>query len=456
MDLVIRNGTVITGDGRTVLPEASVYVEGDRIVDVGKHRETGAAKVLDAAGRYVIPGVINHHAHGTTGGPFSTGALPFAPAKALRYADRHLQQGTTTLVNVCGMATMDEHEAVAPLHPMRIKLATGHVPSNIKAIDLVDGSGMTDVHRNTTAHEMIERGAVAIAEIGAGGTLGGGAQDYKYIPKMIAEETGVEIHPLQARNLKVAALGQYMRREDFDEKQVREVLEEAGLAGKLTVERAREIVEEITLPPVQHALQGFDEATAVSAETGVPVMFHSSAVSAGRIVELAKRHAGSKAKLVAGHSNHNMFGLDECVQRARELRDLDVVIDVSSLDGIITHWRNSSERIEALAREGLIDTISTDFAGGHWDSVLETVHWLVDHELYSIAQAVALATGNVAEVFHLAAPDRGFVQEGKVADLVLTDDKNVSRVESVVIGGQVVVENGWPCYDRHGIGSEGN
>lgn len=449
IDLVIRNGTVITGDGKTVLPDTSVFVKGDRIVRIAREEPEPASTVIDASGRYVIPGVINHHAHGVSCGPFSTGAFPFTLEKASRYADRHLLQGTTTLINVCGMGTLEEHARLASRHPMRIEHATGHVPSNIKAIELVDGVGLEDVHRRTAARTQIEQGAAAIGEIGAGGTLGGGAQDYKYIPQVIAAETGVEIHPLQAKALKVAVLGHYMRREDFNGDQVAEVLEETGLEKKLSVERAREIIEEIALPPVRHALQGFDEAAELSAETGVPVVFHSSAVSAGRILELAERHAGSKARLVAGHSNHNMFDVDECVNMARRLRDAGVVIDVSSLDGVITHWRNTSERLEALAREGLIDTISTDFAGGHWDSVLETVHWLVDHEFHSIAQGVALATGNVAKVFEIAAPDRGFIEVGKVADLVLTDDKNVGRVETVVVGGQVVADGGWACYSKN-------
>lgn len=452
MDLVIENATVITGDGKSVLPEASVWVEGDRIAGIeqgnGKAPAETSARRIDGTGQYLIPGVINHHAHGVTGGPFSTGAAPFSDEKLLRFADRHLLQGTTTVVNVCGFGTYDEHEAIAKRHPMNIKLATGHVPSNIKAAELVDGIGMTEKHKEARAEDLLDRGAVALGEIGAGGTLGGGAQDYKYIPKILKEETGIEIHPLQARSLKIAVLGKYMRRDAFDKTRVTEVLEEIGLKGKLSVERAREIVEEITLPPVEYALLGFDEAVDISSRTGVPAVFHSTAVSAQRLLDLARASEDSQARLVAGHSNHNMFEVDEAVEMAQQMRDVGVVIDVSSLDCIITHWRNSTERLDALAREGLIDTISTDFAGGHWDSVLETAHWLVDRDYSSVPEAVAMATGNVAKVFDRAAPDRGLIEKGKVADLVLTDDKNLGRVETVIVGGQVVADGGWLRYDN--------
>jgi 5-methylthioadenosine/S-adenosylhomocysteine deaminase len=68
VDLVVRNGTVVTVDGaRRVIAGGAVAVEGGRIVAVGPAAEVDAAyrgrDILDAQGGLVIPGLINAHTH---------------------------------------------------------------------------------------------------------------------------------------------------------------------------------------------------------------------------------------------------------------------------------------------------------------------------------------------------------------------------------------------------------
>ncbi len=58
MDLVIKNGTVITPDGPV---EADVGVQGERIAAVAK--DLSGEIELDAAGRYLLPGAIDVHVH---------------------------------------------------------------------------------------------------------------------------------------------------------------------------------------------------------------------------------------------------------------------------------------------------------------------------------------------------------------------------------------------------------
>lgn len=57
-DLVIKNGTIVTGDG---VVEADVAVEGEEIVAIG--RGLHGARTIDAGGCYVIPGGIDNHVH---------------------------------------------------------------------------------------------------------------------------------------------------------------------------------------------------------------------------------------------------------------------------------------------------------------------------------------------------------------------------------------------------------
>jgi cytosine/adenosine deaminase-related metal-dependent hydrolase len=65
LDLLIRNGTVISMNrAREVLPATDVLVRGRRIVRVGKRLQSPhGARVIDAAGQLVLPGLIHGHLH---------------------------------------------------------------------------------------------------------------------------------------------------------------------------------------------------------------------------------------------------------------------------------------------------------------------------------------------------------------------------------------------------------
>jgi imidazolonepropionase-like amidohydrolase len=64
--LAFTHVTVIDATGRPALPEQTVLVKGDRIAAIEKFGELklpGGAKVIDAKGKYMIPGLWDMHAH---------------------------------------------------------------------------------------------------------------------------------------------------------------------------------------------------------------------------------------------------------------------------------------------------------------------------------------------------------------------------------------------------------
>ena len=68
VDLIIRGGTVVTMDGeRHVIENGAVAVKGGRIVSVGSvtdiDRTYTAREIVNAAGKVIIPGLINGHTH---------------------------------------------------------------------------------------------------------------------------------------------------------------------------------------------------------------------------------------------------------------------------------------------------------------------------------------------------------------------------------------------------------
>ncbi|MEJ7848437.1 MAG: amidohydrolase [Pyrinomonadaceae bacterium] len=68
VDLLILGGTVISMDGeRRIIEDGAVAVKADKIVAVGKRvdimRGRTAKRTINAAGKFVIPGLVNTHTH---------------------------------------------------------------------------------------------------------------------------------------------------------------------------------------------------------------------------------------------------------------------------------------------------------------------------------------------------------------------------------------------------------
>jgi cytosine/adenosine deaminase-related metal-dependent hydrolase len=71
--LVIRNATIVDGSGAPAIGPADIVVRGNRIAEIawldpvsianGRAKRPTAATEIDATGKYVLPGLINAHAH---------------------------------------------------------------------------------------------------------------------------------------------------------------------------------------------------------------------------------------------------------------------------------------------------------------------------------------------------------------------------------------------------------
>lgn len=449
MDVLIKHGSVITGDGITFHQRADIRIRDGRISavtaggdDLGES-DAGDTVSIDAAGCTVIPGIINAHAHGCIHGPsMPSGSAPIGEDDVAYYRNRHLLEGTTTLLNVCGLAVPQEIDLRPETrHPLDVQVSTAHTPGNIAAALAIDGKGLSEKHRNATIDQMLEAGAKALGEVGGGQTLGGGAQEYKFIPMAFKKEAGVEIDPTVARVLKKAILGSYLDGVGaVSDGELEGILRAHGLSGAVDARGARKIVRDSVLPSLDLALGGFEEVAAQSARVKYPAVFHNATPTAKLLIHLAEKY--SDATIVAGHSNHSMFTAEDAVHFAGELRARGAKVDISTLDCIETRWRNDPSNIDALISSGLVDTISTDFAGSHWDGILKAIHRIIRKKQLSAPAAVALATGNVARIFPQLAGDRGLIEKGKRADLVISDGVNLARVKHVLIEGRTVVCNG--------------
>ncbi|MBI4280461.1 MAG: amidohydrolase family protein [Armatimonadetes bacterium] len=445
MPLLLVNGMIVTGDGTTIIDEGSIVMENGLIREVVKGSRSwkkGAPgeQIIDGTGKLFLPGVINNHAHGTTIGPLNpTASSPLPLEQVLKNVDRHILEGTTTILNVDGFALPHEVQAIRDLRPVHLQTGTIHMPVNVKAADSVDGKGLTEAHRKATVEEMLKAGAVAICEIGGGGTLGGGQQDYLYIPNAIERETGVRLHPLQARKLKEAILSPYIDPNAYDVHRTAAVLQEIGLGGKITPDRARELVSGCVLPPYALALDGIREAAATAKKAGRVTTIHAAAATKAVFREIQE----IGPLLVAAHCNHPSFKAEEAVEFCRDMNKTGVVIDISTVDG----WgrravAGDAENFYAILRSGLCDTVSTDYAGGFHDAILLGLEKSIEVGAVTLPQAIAMATSNVVKAFPGLAPNAGEIRAGRDADVLVVDRDHVSRVGVVIISGRVVARDG--------------
>ncbi len=442
--LVLNNATVVTGDGKTVLNGGSVVVEGDRIVEVRRRPTAGGPRdqVVDLGGRLLVPGAINTHSHGGTVGPaFPSGTPPLPKEQALKNLDTHLRQGHTTVFNGDGFVLPEEVEVTRREHPINLVSGTIHFPSSFEAAHKAGGQGLTPVHEAMTVERMLQMGVPMIGEVGGGDTLGGGGMDYRYIPAAIERATGRKVDSPQARDLKFAVFGRKVQVEAYDREKVAQVLQEIGLADVLTPEQARDLLHETVLPSFGIGLQGLVDAGRLAAKFGVPAQLHNSAPSEGAVLEAAT--LAGPGLLVAGHSNHGTFTVEEALVSARRLREKGAWVEVSTLDMFGRRkLEHGPEILYAMLREKLVDFFSTDYAAGFWDGIYLTVGHAVADGVVSLPEAVALVSSNAVRALPRLFPDRGEIAPGKFADLVVTAAGDLREVERVYANGRLVVEGG--------------
>lgn len=98
----IIHATLIDGNGGTPLEDSIILIDGEKIKYVGKFNSVsvpGDAQVIDATGKYIIPGLIEGHAH-------------LSGFRAIPILQKTLQRGITTVAsvsaNVEGIALRDE------------------------------------------------------------------------------------------------------------------------------------------------------------------------------------------------------------------------------------------------------------------------------------------------------------------------------------------------------------
>ncbi|MCG2622547.1 amidohydrolase family protein [Arthrobacter sp. I2-34] len=456
MSTLIQGGTVVPGTGDTVIANGVVVLRHGRVADVLTRWDPVqefAGETIDAAGCVVMPGLINCHAHGVSPGPlFPSAAARLAEQAWMGNLDRHLLAGTTTVLNLCGFAGMDEVREADRRHAVHVRGATSHLPAALQAAQFADGRGLTARTRALTVERMIDDGAVAIGELGGGQTLGGGGQDLVYIPAAIEKLTGVRVEIGQARRLKEAVLGRFIDASAFDAEALDTAAYEAGLSGRLTMDELRTVIEDSVLPSFVPAITGIREGVLAASRLGVPAIVHSASATARILRDLMAETRGNGVQVIAAHVNHPSHSPAEALELAVLGRGNGWPAEASVFD--LLHRRHTVTTRDhwdlLLGEPGLVSVLATDYGrDGEHDELIAAVQDVAAQGHRPLAGAVAMATSAVADLIPGIAPQSGRLQAGRAADVVVAGAEDFRDVRYVFVDGICVVREGKLTAEAH-------
>lgn len=445
MRTIIFNANIVTGDGRTILENGYIVIEGELIesfrAGAAPPLYHNAGRAVDAAGGFVIPGLINNHTHCITRGPCCCdyAMLGMPKSRVIQNLNRHLLEGETTIVTVDGFNTMEEVAEARSLSPALVQTFSLHTPGHFKKVKALSCGGMKEEHYSTTIEEMLKQGALGVGEVGAGGIPipKEGEMPYlsyaerHYIPFVVRSETGHQINLEESMALRLAVLAQ-----PRNEKALSDLLAEMGISA------AKKKLEEFSEHSAENGWLGIEacqEAATYAGKLGVTLLFHNAPQTREQAIEFARE---LKGLFVAAHSNF-LYKPGEAIEVAKAVKKAGGWIDVRG-----GHFFSARQffgnhvTTMALFEEGLADIVSTDYSGGYWDPILCLLEYLIDQNVINLPQAIATVTKNVIEAIPNIAPNRGEISVGKIADLVVLDRESISRVRTVLIGGKVVVDEG--------------
>ena len=154
--IVIMNGTLIDGTGKSPIQNSTVVVVGSKIIEVGQTSEVDIpkdVKVLNAIGKTVIPGFIDSHTHFLLMGVRSLTTLDLSGTRSISEVVERVRVKLTELpkgtwLNAHGFdesvwsekryPTKDDLDPISPDNPVTLTPFYGHLISvNTRTFELV-------------------------------------------------------------------------------------------------------------------------------------------------------------------------------------------------------------------------------------------------------------------------------------------------------------------------------
>src|SRR5436305_811110 len=421
-DLLIRNGRVVDGSGEPAF-EADVAVHQGKIVGVGKSNGAAAKRTIDAAGRVVAPGFIDHHTH------FDPQAV-WDP-----YCGSWLHNGhTTVVVGQCG-------QVIAPVRPGDADWYLEFF-SDAEQIPLPVLKAGVDVTWESVGDYLNALGKKRGINVG---TLIGHSGIRRYV---MGEASGQRV---KATAEEIAAMQRLIREAMYD-----------GALGFSTAPKDRG-------DPAGHCDD--DERWALA----------GTVAQRGGVTDRRGRARGSfnrrwdlvQVFMTAKGQNRHLEGKSiEQIAREQSKSIMDAFLDLSLDEELQTCFqtvdRNNDPEVQKHILGSQYTVIGTSDGGGrphtadrHETSTHLLGYWVREQQAMTLEEAVYRLTGKTALMHDIT--DRGFIAAGKIADITIFDPDTIAskprepvntlpaggvQVKRDAVGIDYVVVNGTVLLDQ--------
>ncbi|HEX2139673.1 MAG TPA: amidohydrolase family protein [Woeseiaceae bacterium] len=406
--LLIENVTLIDGTGKPPVSEAWVHVDGERITAVGRAgvRPPAATETIDAAGKFLIPGLVDMHIH-LSGGP-----------RGERSADReagelalhgYLYSGVTSIYDAGNdpeyILSLREDERSGELVAPRIFSTIGTVtyPESHGS-----GGGATLVESWPEARKKLDEHIARKPDV----------------LKLTYEERGWGSRPMIPK-LPIDLLQHIV--EYYNDHGIRTTVHVSGE------------------PAARDAIFAGVDTLAHPVIVGPVSESFARLMGAKKIPMVTTLTIGERYSRLAKHPEYLEQPLYQAVLPAEEIERLQTEVSQEYADRSWTWWMEimtpiAQENLRQIHEAGGVLVLGTDQSTG--PDVHREMELLVDAGIPPL-DVLRIATLNGA-VFLGKAEELGSIEEGKLADMVLleadpvADIDNAKRIDTVIKNGRII------------------
>jgi len=482
-DILITGGTIVDGTGAAGY-EGDVAIREGRIAAIGDIPPASAAKVIDARGKYVVPGFIDLHTHSDRGILDEEG----------RKAQNYLTQGVTTMVTGnCGGGTFDVAEFYSKMEEQGVGTNIVHLVGH----GTVRTAVMQDAARAPTEEELGKM--KSLIEQAMDGGAAGLSTGLFYAPGSFAETDEV----VQLCKV-VGQYGGFYASHIRDESnyttglkasitEAIEIGEKAGVPvqishlkclGKPVWGQAGEVAEIIEAAQARGVKVLADQYPYNASSTGLGAATIPRWVQADgkmrerledpkltqrikkEIAENIERRGGAETLVISSFRQTPDY-------EGKSLRDISQLLGKSTVDtaielvlaggpGVVSFNMNDAD-IELFMKKPYVMTGSDGgivaFGRGvphprNYGAFTKKIRtYVLDKNVVTMEQAIRSATGLAAEMLQFN--DRGLLKEGYVADIVVFDPETIrdkatfsdphqysEGIDYVLVNGTIAVDGG--------------